>query len=194
MKEKVWMCEFEIFLILCRELWKSTRHRILCWEPKGGLSAHLTARPTAVTAVPLCREVSAVPRACFYNSRHSAFVSWVRGCAKSLLCSLSAQTVCTACFFCAESSIWYSRQSVPVPWALVLSLGTDYSSQHRLRFRYWFLIWRWGWVIWVMKRGLNLQTIEGNLVTLWRKLAIGRSTRKIKDSACRAPSSLLWSW
>jgi hypothetical protein len=28
-----------------------------------------------------------------------------------------------------------------------------------------------------MKRGLNLQTIEGNLMTLWRKLAIGRSIK-----------------
>jgi hypothetical protein len=41
--------------------------------------------------------------------------------------------------------------------------------------------------------GLNLRTIEGNLMTLWRKLAIRRSETKIKDSACRAPSSLLWS-
>jgi hypothetical protein len=40
---------------------------------------------------------------------------------------------------------------------------------------------------------LNLQTIEGNLIKLWRTLAIGRSTREIKDPTCRAPSSLLWS-
>jgi hypothetical protein len=45
-------------------------------------------------------------------------------------------------------------------------------------------IWRWGLVIWryrVMKWGTNLQTIEGNLMKLWRTMAIGRSTRKIKD-------------
>jgi hypothetical protein len=29
-----------------------------------------------------------------------------------------------------------------------------------------------------MKQGLNLQTIEGNLTTLWQKLAIGRSATK----------------
>jgi hypothetical protein len=40
---------------------------------------------------------------------------------------------------------------------------------------------------------LELQTIEGNLMKLWRTMTIGRSTRKIKDYACRAPSSLLWS-
>jgi hypothetical protein len=40
---------------------------------------------------------------------------------------------------------------------------------------------------------LELPDHRGQLMTLWRKLAIERSTRKIKDSACRAPSSLLWS-
>jgi hypothetical protein len=79
-----------IFLILCRELYKSTRPRTLCREPVGRLSAYLTDGPTAITAVPLCRELPlcwepapaalavdplcheprSVPRACYVTSRH----------------------------------------------------------------------------------------------------------------------------
>jgi hypothetical protein len=54
----------------------------------GRLTANLMAGPTVVTAVPLCREVPAVPRVCFCSSRHSAFVLWVRSYAESLLCFL----------------------------------------------------------------------------------------------------------
>jgi hypothetical protein len=68
------MCEFHFFNSLPRALKKHSAQNSLT-RAKGGLSAHLTAGPTAVTAVPLCREVQAVPRACFCNSRHSASVS-----------------------------------------------------------------------------------------------------------------------
>jgi hypothetical protein len=122
-------------LILCRELCKSTRLRTLCREPMGRLSAHLTAGPMTVTVVPLCREVPAVPRACFCSSRHSAFVPWAWSCSESLLCFLSAQMVSTVGSFYVESSCQNSRQSRPVPWARLLDLDTELCSRHRLRFR-----------------------------------------------------------
>jgi hypothetical protein len=40
---------------------------------------------------------------------------------------------------------------------------------------------------------LELADHRGQLNDIMQKLAIGRSATKIKDSACRAPSSLLWS-
>jgi hypothetical protein len=67
------MCEFDFYFFysLPRAF---VRHSAQISLPRaiGGLSAH--SRPTAVTAVTLCREVSDVPRARFCNSRHSSSV------------------------------------------------------------------------------------------------------------------------
>jgi hypothetical protein len=128
------MREFDFFISLPRAF---VRHSTQISVPRArsGLSAHLTARPTAVAAVTLRREVSAVPRASFCSSRHTSSMASVGGCAERRLCSLSAQYVCTAGFLCAESWIFCSRQSVPVPRALDLAHGTEWSSRYRLRFR-----------------------------------------------------------
>jgi hypothetical protein len=109
-----------IFLILCRELYKSTPPRTLCREPVGRLSAYLTDGPTAVTAVPLCRELPPVLRACSCGSRCRSSVPWASFSAESLLRYLSTQIVCTVGSFCAESLFKNSRQRSlcrePVLW------------------------------------------------------------------------------
>jgi hypothetical protein len=84
------------------------------------LSAHLTDGPTAVTAVLLCCELPAMPRACFCGSHHRASVLWASICAESLLCLLSAHMVCTVGSLCAESGCQNSRQSSLVLWACLL--------------------------------------------------------------------------
>jgi hypothetical protein len=67
------MCEFDFFNSLPRAF---VRHAAQISVPRArsGLSAHLTAGPTAVAAVTLRREVSAVPRARFCSSQHSSSV------------------------------------------------------------------------------------------------------------------------
>jgi hypothetical protein len=72
--KKRFECVNLIFLILCREPVAGTRHRSSVPRARSGLSAHLTAGQTAVTAVTLRREVAAVPRARFSSSRYRSSV------------------------------------------------------------------------------------------------------------------------
>jgi hypothetical protein len=74
MKKRFERVNLIFFLILCREPESGTRHSCSVPRARSGLSAHLTAGQTAVTAVTLRCEVAAVPRARFYSSQHRSSV------------------------------------------------------------------------------------------------------------------------